>query len=84
MKIKIIALVGILALTGCGLAKVDQEQNSNIAVIAQAHNALAKQVELVTAATEKALGPNIAKRQDIFKQALVTPTPEAKTEVDAK
>lgn len=72
--------LGILLLAGCGLAKVDEEQNGNLQVIVQAHNALVAQLDKVTQATEKALGSNISKRQDIFREALATPvpTPEVK------
>lgn len=67
--------LGILLLTGCGLAKVDEEQNSNLQVIVQAHNAAVARLEKVIEATEKAFGSNISKRQDIFKETLAKPVP---------
>lgn len=72
---KIIIVLGILILSGCGLAKVDLEQNDNLQVVVQAHNALVTKLDSVIKATEKAFGSNIARRQDIFREALATPVP---------
>ena len=72
---KIAMILIVMALCSCSLAKVDAEQNSDLQVIAQAHNALAARLEKVIAGVDKAFGTNIASRQEIFRAALATPTP---------
>jgi len=72
---KLMLGLGILLLSGCGLAKVDKQQNEDLGVIVQAHNALVEQVNKVTKATDTAFGSNVLRRQDLFRAGIATPTP---------
>ena len=77
IKMKKVAIgLMIVLLAGCGLAKVDAEQNENMQVFVQAHNALVTQLNKVIGATDKAFSVKKTQEQEVFRAAmLATPTP---------
>jgi len=73
---KLAVSLAIVLLAGCGLSKVDIEQNENMQVFVQAHNALVAQLDKVIGATDKAFSVKKTKEQEVFRAAiLATPTP---------
>lgn len=81
---KVMIVLGLVLLAGCGLSKVDTEQNENMQVFVQAHNALVAQVDKVIGATDKAFSVKKTKEQEVFRAAILatpTPTPTATPEV---
>jgi len=73
---KLAVSLAVVLLAGCGLSKVDVEQNENMQVFVQAHNALVAQLDKVIGATDKAFSVKKTKEQEVFRAAiLATPTP---------
>lgn len=82
---KIVIGLGIVLLAGCGLAKVDVEQNENMKVFVQAHNALVAQLDKVIGAADKAFASKKAQEQEVFRAAiLATPTPTVAPTLEVK